>query len=101
MFLPAFGTFLSVVSAFVMSHKPNLRPVLEREQSNQLRSADMTRQTAKGKGSTVISQQNSADSLLAPSCPSYRANHFGSRILALVCARATTVLTGDILPGLE
>jgi len=52
MFLPAFGTFLSVVSAFVMSHKPNLRPVLEREQSNQLRSADMTRQTAKGKGRT-------------------------------------------------
>ncbi len=52
MFLPAFGTFLSVVSAFVMSHKPNLRPVLEREQSNQLSSADMTRQTAKGKGRT-------------------------------------------------
>ena len=29
MFLPAFGTFPSVVSAFVMSHKPELRPVLE------------------------------------------------------------------------
>ena len=33
MFLPAFGTFLSVVSAFVMSHKPDLRPLLDREQS--------------------------------------------------------------------
>jgi len=60
MFLPAFGTFSSVVSAFVMSHKPNLRPLLEREQSNQLRRADMTRQTAKGKGSNVVSPQNSA-----------------------------------------
>jgi hypothetical protein len=29
MFLSAFGTFLSVVSAFVMSHKPDLRPLLE------------------------------------------------------------------------
>jgi hypothetical protein len=59
MFLPAFGTFSSVVSAFVMSHKPNLRPLLEREQSNQLRRADMTRQTANGKGSNVVNQQNS------------------------------------------
>ena len=33
MFLPAFGTFLSVVSAFVMSHKSDLRPLLDREQS--------------------------------------------------------------------
>ena len=29
MFLPAFGAFLSVVSPFVMSHKPDLRPLLE------------------------------------------------------------------------
>jgi len=36
MFLPAFGTFPSVVSAFVMSHKPDLRPLLEREQSKRL-----------------------------------------------------------------
>jgi hypothetical protein len=28
-FLSAFGTFPSVVSAFVMSHKPDLRPLLE------------------------------------------------------------------------
>ncbi len=33
---PAFGTFPSVVSAFVMSHKPDLRPLLEREQSKRL-----------------------------------------------------------------
>jgi len=33
MFLPAFGPFLGVVSAFVMSHKPDLRPLLDREQS--------------------------------------------------------------------
>jgi hypothetical protein len=37
MFLSAFGTFLSVISAFVMSHKPDIRPLLDREQSNQLR----------------------------------------------------------------
>ena len=36
MFLPALGTFPSVVSAFVMSHKPDLRSVLEREQSERL-----------------------------------------------------------------
>ena len=36
MFLPAFGTFLSVVSAFVVSHKPDLRPVLDQEQSKRL-----------------------------------------------------------------
>jgi hypothetical protein len=34
MFLPAFGTFSSVVSAFVMSHRPDLRPLLEQEQSS-------------------------------------------------------------------
>ena len=28
-FFPAFGTFPSVVSAFVVSHKPNLRPLLK------------------------------------------------------------------------
>jgi hypothetical protein len=28
-FLSAFGTFPGVVSAFVMSHKPDLRPLLE------------------------------------------------------------------------
>ncbi len=33
MFLLAFGPFLGVVSAFVMSHKPDLRPLLDREQS--------------------------------------------------------------------
>ena len=33
---PAFGTFPSVVSAFVMSHKPDLRPLLEQEQSKRL-----------------------------------------------------------------
>ena len=31
-FLPAFSAFLNVISAFVMSHKPDLRPLLEREQ---------------------------------------------------------------------
>jgi hypothetical protein len=36
MFLPAFGTFPSVVSAFVMSHKSDLRPLLEKEQSKRL-----------------------------------------------------------------
>ena len=36
MFLPAFGPFLGVVSAFVMSHKPDLRPLLDREQSKRL-----------------------------------------------------------------
>jgi len=47
MFLPAFGTFPSVVSAFVMSHRSDLRPLLEREQSKPLGHA---RQTANDKG---------------------------------------------------
>src|SRR5207249_2226995 len=50
MFLPAFGTFLGVVSAFVMSHKPDLRPLLDREQSKRLGRADIARQTAKDNG---------------------------------------------------
>jgi hypothetical protein len=31
-FFPAFGTFLSVVSAFVVSHKYDLRPLVSPEQ---------------------------------------------------------------------
>ncbi len=50
MFLPAFGPFLGVVSAFVMSHKPDLRPLLDREQSKRLGRADIARQTAKDNG---------------------------------------------------
>jgi len=50
MFLPAFGPFLGVVSAFVMSHKPDLRPLLDREQSKRLGRADIARQAAKDNG---------------------------------------------------
>ena len=34
MFLPALGTFSSVVSAFVMSHKSDLRPLLEKSKAS-------------------------------------------------------------------
>ena len=33
---PAFGTFLGVVSAFVVSHKPDLRPLVAREQRERM-----------------------------------------------------------------
>ena len=83
MFLPAFGTFPSVVSAFVMSHKPDLRPLLEQEQSKRLRQADMPVKPPTTRVEGGGRQQNLADSLLAPSCLSYGANHLHARRLLL------------------
>ena len=53
MFRPAFGTFPSVVSAFVMSHKSDFRPLLEQEQSKRLGQADMP-SSRQGQGSKVV-----------------------------------------------
>ena len=52
MFLPAFGTFPGVVSASVMSHKSDLRPLLDREQREPMGMSDMADEGAKGKGRT-------------------------------------------------
>jgi hypothetical protein len=52
MFLPAFGMFPGV-SASVVSHKPDLRPLLEaREKQTARDEPTPPRQTAKGKGRT-------------------------------------------------
>ena len=54
MFLPTFGTFPSVVSAFVMSHKSDLRPLLEQEQSKPTCRSNRERHASKVVGASKI-----------------------------------------------
>jgi len=70
----------------------NGRERMSQFQSKQPRRAHMVRQTERQGSKMFGASKNLANSLLAPSCLSYGANHLRSRTLALADARAAMVL---------